>query len=378
MANKISVVIGTRPEAIKLCPVISELRRRGAAAVEVCVTGQHRTMLDQVLAAFGVVPDVDLQVMTPNQRLAELSARLLVGVDRYLAESRPGLVIVQGDTTTALCAAMAAFYARTPVAHVEAGLRTGDLASPFPEEMNRVVVSRLATLHFAPTRRAVDQLLREGVDAGRIQLTGNTVVDALLSAVARVRAAPPAVDGVPDEELSRAARIVLVTGHRRESFGAGFESICRAIGRVAERFPDALVVYPVHLNPNVREPVFRLLGGRRNVRLVEPLEYLPFVRLMDAAALILTDSGGIQEEAPSLAKPVIVMRETTERPEAVEAGVARLVGTGEEAIYGAVVELLTDQAAYARMAGVVNPFGDGRAAQRIADATLALLERAGP
>jgi UDP-N-acetylglucosamine 2-epimerase (non-hydrolysing) len=377
MGKNISIVVGTRPEAIKLCPVISALRRRGSAAVQVCVTGQHRTMLDQVLAAFEVVPDIDLHVMTPNQRLAELSARLLVGVDRHLAESQPGLVIVQGDTTTALCAAMAAFYARTPVAHVEAGLRTGDPASPFPEEMNRVLVSRLAALHFAPTRRAAEQLVREGVPEERIQLTGNTVVDALLAAVARVRAAPPAIDGVPEEALASAKRLVLVTGHRRESFGAGFESICRAIGRIAARFPDVLVVYPVHLNPNVREPVFRLLGGRPNVRLIEPLGYLPFVRLMDAATVILTDSGGIQEEAPSLAKPVLVMRETTERPEAVEAGVARLVGTAEDAIHGAVAELLTDPAAYARMAGGGNPFGDGHAATRIADATLALLERTG-
>lgn len=373
MNRKISVILGTRPEAIKLCPVITELRKRAAATVEVCVTGQHRTMLDQVLTAFHLRPDVDLDLMTPNQGLASLSARLLQEVDRYLGVSSPDLVLVQGDTTTALCAAMAAFYRRVAVGHVEAGLRTGDLASPFPEEMNRVLLTRLASLHFAPTRRALEQLRTEGVSSDRAFLTGNTVVDALLAAVSTVRQAPPPIPGVTDEELGSASGTILVTGHRRESFGVGLESICRAIRRVAERFTSALVVYPVHLNPNVREPVFRILGGVRNVRLIEPLDYMAFVRLMDAASLILTDSGGIQEEAPSLGKPVLVMRETTERPEAVEAGVARLVGTGEDEIVEAAARLLSDGAAYRSMVGRANPFGDGRASERIADAVFSFV-----
>lgn len=371
----ISFIFGTRPEAIKLCPVVLELRRRKKVGVHVCVTGQHRAMLDQVLEVFGVRPDTDLDLMAPNQGLAELTSRLLVGVDRHLAEVRPAAVVVQGDTTTAFAASLAAFYRRIPVAHVEAGLRTGNPLSPFPEETNRVLIGRMASLHFAATRRAADNLRAEGVPEDRVFVTGNTVVDALLATVGKVRAVPPAIPGLDEATLARAGKLVVVTGHRRESFGPGFEAICRAIRRIAEAFPSVLVVYPVHLNPNVREPVFRLLSNLPNVRLIEPLDYLSFVRLMDAAWLLLTDSGGIQEEAPSLGKPVLVMRDTTERPEAVEAGVARLVGASEEAIYTAAAELISNDAVRAGMTGRPNPFGDGHASERIADA---LIDFVGP
>lgn len=378
MKRKAAVIIGTRPEAIKLCPVVLALRRSAELEPHVCVTGQHRTMVDQILPAFGVTADADLAVMAPNQTLAGLSARLLAAVDAYLAEVRPDIVLVQGDTTTALCAALAAFYRAIPVAHVEAGLRTGDLRSPFPEEANRVLVGRIADLHFPPTDRARAALEAEGIPADRLLVTGNTVIDALQLAVGEVRRRPPAVTGVPEPLLASERRLVLVTGHRRESFGAGFESICGAIRRCAERFPEVAFVYPVHLNPNVREPVNRILGGVPNVLLVEPVNYLEFVRLMDRATLILTDSGGVQEEAPTLHKPVLVMRDTTERPEAVEAGVARLVGTREEAIVEGVTRLLTDAGAYAAMARGANPFGDGAASDRIvARCAAALRARAG-
>jgi UDP-N-acetylglucosamine 2-epimerase (non-hydrolysing) len=370
--TRISVLFGTRPEAIKLAPVVRALRGEAALDCRVCVTAQHREMVDQVLDAFDLVPDTDLDLMRPGQSLAQLTARSIEAIDEYLAREEPGLVLVQGDTTTVLCAALAAFYRKIPVGHVEAGLRTGDLSAPWPEEANRVLTTRLAALHFAPTERSRRNLLAEGVPAERIHLTGNTVVDALLWVLEKVRTHPPAIAALPPAltapGVGAERPMVLITGHRRESFGAGFEAICRAIAMLARQFPDTAFVYPVHLNPEVREPVHRVLGAcaGKNVYLIDPLNYLEFVALMARATLILTDSGGVQEEAPSLGKPVLVMRATTERPEAVEAGTARLVGTDEQAIVAAVSRLLTDRAAYEAMARAHNPYGDGRAAVRIA------------
>lgn len=376
--KKIALIFGTRPEAIKLCPLALALRRHGRFTPQVCVTAQHRELLDQVLEAFGVEPEVDLDVMRPNQTLPELTARVVTRLDEYLAAHRPDLVIIQGDTTTVFCAALCAYYRKIPVAHVEAGLRSGNKYAPFPEEINRVLASHLADLHFAPTATARDNLLREGVPPEQIYVTGNTVIDALLLAVEKVRAAPPAVPGLPPALQPAACgpqspRVVLITGHRRENFGQGFENICQAIARLAELFPHVHFVYPVHLNPNVRQPVGRILGqlSTRNVWLLEPLAYLPFVAMMDRSTLVLTDSGGIQEEAPSLGKPVLVMRDVTERPEAVQLGTVKLVGTDQQAIVDNVSRLLTDAEAYRAMARQVNPYGDGRACQRI----VAILER---
>jgi UDP-N-acetylglucosamine 2-epimerase (non-hydrolysing) len=371
----IAVIFGTRPEAIKLVPVILALRRQPAVACRVCITAQHRQMLDQVLHDFDLAPDADLNLMQPNQGLAGLTARAIEAIDRLLAQERPRLVVIQGDTTTTFCAALAAFYNRIPVAHVEAGLRTGNLDAPWPEEANRLLTTRLTRLHFPPTETSRRNLLAEGVPADRVFVTGNTVIDALLLARERVRARPPALPGLPESLLTRRRPLVLITGHRRENFGCGFESICRAIAELAERFPATDFVYPVHLNPNVRAPVQRILGAVRggNVYLTEPLSYLPFVALMDRATVLLTDSGGIQEEAPSLGKPVLVMRDTTERPEAVEAGTARLVGTDQKTIVGEVTRLLTDPAAHAAMARAHNPYGDGEAARRIVEACLRFL-----
>jgi UDP-N-acetylglucosamine 2-epimerase (non-hydrolysing) len=374
---KVSVVFGTRPEAIKLAPVVLALRRHGGMQCSVCVTAQHREMLDQVLQAFDIVPDEDLNVMQPSQSLVSLTSRVLERVDAYLRREAPDVVIVQGDTTTTFGAALAAFYNSIPIAHVEAGLRTGDLRAPWPEEANRVLTSHLADTHFAPTETSRLNLLREGIPADRIHVTGNTVIDALLLARERVRThrldVPPGLDaGFVDG--GRSGRMVLITGHRRESFGEGFASICLAIGELARRFADVQFVYPVHLNPNVRAVVNRILGAasdgsRRlsNIHLIDPLPYLPFVALMDRATLVLTDSGGIQEEAPSLGKPVLVMRDVTERPEAVKAGTAKLVGTRMEDIVAGVSVLLTDESAYRVMSRAVNPYGDGRATERIVD-----------
>lgn len=363
--KKVSFIFGTRPEAIKMAPVILALKRDPRCRTEVCVTAQHRSMLDQVLNIFGIVPDADLNIMKPNQTLAEITSNAIVHVDRYLKESAPDIVLVQGDTTTVLAAALTSFYHRIPVAHVEAGLRTYQRYSPFPEEVNRVLTTHVADLHFAPTETSRANLLREGVEPSRVHVTGNTVIDALLLASAKVKAAPPAVEGMDESVLNGSLPVVLITGHRRENFGEGFESICRAVAGLADRFTDHLFVYPVHLNPNVREPVFRLLGDRPNVRLIEPLSYLPFVRMMMRSRLILTDSGGIQEEAPSLGVPVLVMRNTTERPEGVEAGTVKLVGTDERAIVENVTALLTDAERYASMSSAANPYGDGRATERI-------------
>jgi len=367
--RRISLIFGTRPEAVKLCPLIHALKRRSDLVPHICVTGQHRELLDQVLEAFDVVPDVNLSLMRPDQSLGSLSARAIAGCDQYLADAKPDLVVVQGDTTTAFCAALASFYRRIPVAHVEAGLRTWNNASPFPEEINRVLTTRLAALHFAPTDQARANLLRDGVAEETVFVTGNTVIDALQLAVQRVRRQPPAIPDLPSDFLARMSDrpAVLVTAHRRENFGAGFESLCRGIAALARRFPDVDFVYPVHLNPHVREPVNRILSGKPNVHLIRPLGYLPFVALMERCHLVLTDSGGVQEEAPSLGKPVLVMRDTTERPEAVAMGTVRLVGADTHAIVQHVSELLQDRHAYDAMSRAVNPYGDGRAVARIVD-----------
>lgn len=367
---RVLAVFGTRPEAIKLAPVILRMRETPGVDCRTCATAQHRSMLDQVLALFGIAADHDLDVMTPNQTLDALTARILAGTAGVIANERPDLVLVQGDTTTCFAAALAAFYAHVPVAHVEAGLRTGDLSAPFPEEANRVLVSRIADLHFAPTTRARDNLLGESIDAGRIRVTGNTVIDALFAVRERVHAAPASAwtEAFGEDVVARwrmAAKRVLITGHRRENFGRGFQDLCCAIRTLAERHSDWQFLYPVHLNPNVQRPVRHILEGMNNVTLAEPQDYLPFVWLMDTADLILTDSGGVQEEAPSLGKPVLVMRDVTERPEAVEAGTVRLVGADRDRITDGVESVLLDDAEYARMAWAHNPYGDGRAAERI-------------
>ena len=371
--KKVVVIFGTRPEAIKLCPVVLALKKDPAFDCKVCVTGQHREMLQQVLDVFGVKPDVDFALMQPNQTLGGLTSRGIAAIDRYLAAEKPDVVMVQGDTTTVLCGALAAFYHHIPIAHVEAGLRTGNMQSPWPEEANRVLTTRLAKWHFAPTENNRDNLLKEGVPSEDIYVTGNTVIDALLLAREKVEAlAAPEVErrvGLPDGFMCSGRRMVLITGHRRENFGEGFEHICTAIRNLSERFPGADFVYPVHMNPNVREPVNRILGDHveKNVYLIQPQSYLPFVALMNRAYLVLTDSGGVQEEAPGLGKPVLVMRDTTERPEAVYAGTVKLVGTACKAIEDNVATLLRDDAAYEKMAKSVNPYGDGLAAGRIID-----------
>ncbi|MEG3156999.1 non-hydrolyzing UDP-N-acetylglucosamine 2-epimerase [Lysobacter zhanggongensis] len=367
MNKKVMVVFGTRPEAIKMAPVVSALKAAPGIDTLVAVTAQHRQMLDQVLDLFGIVPDDDLDVMEPGQTLPGAFSKILLGMGRVLEARRPDLVLVHGDTSTTLAAALAAFYAKVPVGHVEAGLRTGDMQAPWPEEANRRLTAPLTRLHFAPTKRSRDNLLAEGIASDDVHVTGNTVIDALLSVADRIASDT-------DLERSLAARfpfldgskrLVLVTGHRRENFGGGFEQMCAALADLADR-GDVQVVYPVHLNPNVQEPVRRILGSRPGVVLVEPQEYLPFVYLMTRAHLILTDSGGVQEEAPSLGKPVLVMRDTTERPEAVDAGTVRLVGTDRQRIVAEATRLLDDADAYETMSRAHNPYGDGRAAARIA------------
>ncbi len=364
------LVFGTRPEAIKMAPVHRALASDGRFRVKVCVTAQHREMLDQVLELFSIEPAYDLDLMRPGQDLTSVTASVLEGLKEVLQDAAPDFVLVHGDTTTTMAASLAAYYARIPVGHVEAGLRTGDIYSPWPEEMNRRLTGAIAALHFAPTEGAQANLLREGVTEDRDAVTGNTVIDALLTVIEQVRATDEAdflqrFDGI---DFSRS--LVLVTGHRRESFGRGFEQICEALAKLAET-PDVEIVYPVHLNPNVQEPVQRVLGSLPNVHLLEPQEYLSFLFLMDRARLVITDSGGIQEEAPSLGKPVLVMRTTTERPEAVDAGTVRLVGTEVDAIVNATRELLLDEERYRSMSVAHNPYGDGKASQRIADALFA-------
>ena len=362
-------VFGTRPEAIKLCPLILHLRdRRDSFDVRTVVTAQHRQMLDQVLTAFRVTPDYDLNLMTPGQTLASASSRMLAGLEPVYGEVRPDIVFVQGDTTTTLCGALAAFYSRIPIGHVEAGLRTGDLAQPFPEEMNRVLTGRLAAIHFAATNGARGNLLREGVQPDAIHVTGNTGIDAVLHVRDRLDSGDIPRTGW--DFLDPRKPLILVTAHRRESFGDGFENICRAVRRIAAR-GDVQVVYPVHRNPNVMGPVHRHLANAPGIHLIEPLDYVPFVDLMRRATILLTDSGGVQEEGPSLGKPIIVMRDKTERPEAVEAGTVRLAGTDEDRIVAEVWRLLDDPGARDSMSRVHNPYGDGHASQRIAEATLA-------
>lgn len=367
---KVLTVFGTRPEAIKLAPVIKELEKHPEIVSRVCVTGQHREMLDQVLQVFGIKPDWDLDLMRKGQSLFDITSDGLRGLESVLKEEKPDIVLVQGDTTTAFVASLAAYYLKIKIGHIEAGLRTEDKYNPFPEEMNRRLVDVLGDSYFAPTQRAEQNLLHEGIPAGRVFVTGNTVIDALLWMVGK-QSTP-----LSQEKLERlfgekyglelnGKRIILVTGHRRESFGEGFENICHGLKLIAEHNPNVQIAYPVHMNPNVREPVYRILGGVENIHLIEPLDYAHFVFLMKRAYLILTDSGGIQEEAPSLGKPVLVMREKTERPEAIEAGVAKLVGTKSERIFRETQRLLSDETEYETMAQAVNPFGDGKAAQRI-------------
>ena len=367
MAARILVVFGTRPEAIKMAPLLLALQADKRFESVLCVTGQHREMLDQVLSLFSLKPDFDLNIMKPGQDLTDVTTAILQQMRDVLTETQPDIVLVHGDTATTFAVTLAAYYQQIPVGHVEAGLRTGNLYSPWPEEANRKLTGALAHLHFSPTQGAAANLLAEGVEQSSIHVTGNTVIDALFQIVRRFDE-DKALGGSLAAQfpfLNAERRVVLVTGHRRESFGGGFERICEALRRTAEAFPDVDIVYPVHLNPNVREPVNRLLRGLNNIHLIEPLDYLPFVYLMSRSYLILTDSGGIQEEAPSLGKPVLVMRETTERPEAVEAGTVELVGTDVEKIVGRLKSLLDDQAAYDAMSLAHNPYGDGQACERV-------------
>lgn len=365
---KLLIVFGTRPEAIKLAPIIKEAHRAGIL-VETCNTGQHSVMLDQVLELFNIKPDYELHLMQPSQQLGGLTARVLDGVTGVLLESKPNLVLVQGDTTTAFATALASFYCKIPVGHVEAGLRTLDLQSPFPEEAMRQMIGRIASLHFAPTTRNAKNLLDEGISSESIFVTGNTVIDALLDVQQLVRAGKKneALD-IPEsliQELRGNTRMVLITGHRRENFGAAFERVCDAIRELAERHPDTLFIYPVHLNPNVVGPAQRMLGEIANVRLIEPANYYSFVYLMDRSCVILSDSGGVQEEAPSLHKPVFVTRENTERTEIIAAGAAKLVGTDVDVIVKEVSAVLESEALRQKMMVETNPYGDGHSAERI-------------
>jgi UDP-N-acetylglucosamine 2-epimerase (non-hydrolysing) len=363
---KILIIFGTRPEAIKMAPVVKELKK--VFDISVCVTAQHREMLDQVLILFGIVPDYDLNIMKPGQDLFDVTTKVLKGIKLVLMEDKPDMVLVHGDTTTSMAAAMAAFYQQIPVGHVEAGLRTHNMYSPFPEEVNRQITSRVAAYHFAPTEQARQNLLAEQVADEKIIVTGNTVIDALLSVLEKARALPfsnKLLQQLPFLKGDQTHRIVLVTGHRRENFGEGFKEICQALLSLAKTHPEVQFVYPVHFNPNVLEPVIRMLADVDNLHLIEPQDYLPFVKLMDASYLILTDSGGIQEEAPSLGKPVLVMRNSTERPEAVKVGTVKLVGANRDMIVKSTDLLLTNSDAYQNMARAHNPYGDGHASMRI-------------
>ena len=361
--RKILFIFGTRPEAIKLCPVILKLREDPSRFdVRVCATAQHRAMLDQVLEVFNVRPDYDLDLMLPGQTLFQSTSRILTGLEPVLTADQPAIVIVQGDTTSTFCGALAAFYKGIPVGHVEAGLRTGDMSQPFPEEMNRVLTGRLATLHFASTEQAAANLRREGVAPASIGVTGNTGIDAVL--FVRDGLEQGRLHGREWPNLNPKKKLIVVTAHRRESFGPGFDRICNALVDLARR-DDVQIVYPVHPNPNVQEPVSRILHNEPNILLTEPLSYVPFVDLMRRADLLITDSGGIQEEGPSLGKPILVLREKTERPEAVEAGTVKLVGTNRENIVRQAVQLLENREMYDAMARVHNPYGDGDASERI-------------
>lgn len=372
--RKVMVVFGTRPEAIKMAPVVDALKAHPELEPVVVVTAQHRQMLDQVLELFDITPDADLDIMQPGQTLPDITARIVQGMTPVFAEHKPDIVLVHGDTSTTLSTALAAFYARVPIGHVEAGLRTGNMQAPWPEEMNRRLTAPLASLHFAPTEGSRANLLREGTDPDTIHVTGNTVIDALLQVADKLTSTPALQSSMQDRFplLDPRKRMLLVTGHRRENFGDGFERICKALAELARR-PDLTIVYPVHLNPNVQEPVHRHLSGLDNVHLIDPQDYLPFVHLMQRSDIILTDSGGVQEEAPSLGKPVLVMRDTTERPEAVDAGTVKLVGTDHSRIVAEVSRLLDDANAYREMSMAHNPYGDGNACKRITNAIEAAL-----
>ena len=363
---KVLSVFGTRPEAIKMAPLVKALMHDAHFDAKVCVTAQHRQMLDQVLSLFNIHPDFDLDLMRPDQSLSELTAHILCSMATVFSQWRPDIVLVHGDTSTTLAAAQAAYYAKIAVGHVEAGLRTGDKYAPWPEEMNRRLTGALADLHFAPTQKARENLLREGIDLKLVYVTGNTVIDALLEIETRIKTNVALQNQLASHFpfLDPSKRLLLVTGHRRENFGNGFEHICQALATIAKR-DDVQIIYPVHLNPHVQEPVRRLLADIPHVSLIPPQEYLPFIYLMHRCTLVLTDSGGIQEEAPALGKPVLVMRDTTERPEAIEAGTAKLVGTDRRYIVEEVFRLLDDPEAYRVMASASNPYGDGMAAQRI-------------
>jgi len=371
---KVLCVFGTRPEAIKMAPVIKELKKHpDCFETRICITAQHREMLDQMLKLFVITPDVDLDLMKPDQTLPDLTAKVIRAMTEILKEEKPDWVLIQGDTTTVMATALAAFYLRIPVGHIEAGLRTDDRYSPFPEEINRRIVSVLATYHFAPTERARERLLAEGIDLCKVFLTGNTIVDA----IQWILESPPSREskelfsrlGLPGPSEARTEdlpfKLIIVTAHRRESFGSPFESLCHGLLAIAERNPDVLLVYPVHLNPKVREPVNRILSGHPRIRLIDPLPYEPFVRLMNVSYLILTDSGGIQEEASVLGKPVLVLRDVTERPELIEAGIGKLVGTDSQKILMETERLLKDEEVYRSMARQAQLFGDGHAAERI-------------
>ena len=369
--KKILLVLGTRPEAIKMAPLVKALQKDTEHfETRVCVTAQHRQMLDQVLEVFGITPEYDLNIMAPNQDLYDITAKVLLGLREVLKDFRPDTVLVHGDTTTSMAASLAAFYMQIPVGHVEAGLRTYNMLSPWPEEMNRQVTDRICTYYFAPTEQSRANLLQENIDAKKIFITGNTVIDALLMAVDIISTTAGVKEKMAKELQEKGYTVgdreyILVTGHRRENFGDGFLHICKAIKELAALHPEMDIVYPVHLNPNVQKPVYELLSGLSNVYLISPLDYLPFIYAMQHSTLLLTDSGGVQEEAPSLGKPVLVMRDTTERPEAVEAGTVKLVGTDAEAIVSNVTALLQDKEMYKRMSETHNPYGDGQACERI-------------
>lgn len=383
--KKILLVFGTRPEAIKMAPLVKELQQQPEAfQTVVCVTGQHREMLDQVLRIFEIIPDFDLDIMKPGQDLYEITARVLIGMRDVLQKVKPDIVLVHGDTTTSTATALAAFYQQIPVGHVEAGLRTNNIYSPWPEEMNRQITSRIASFHFSPTSLSMSNLISEGIDANNIEVTGNTVIDALHLVINKIKTNPNiekeilstiGTYGIKEMLLSSwsdSRRLVLITGHRRENFGDGFLNICHAIKELAIKYPNVDFVYPVHLNPNVKKPVYEILGNNdnnslSNILLIPPLDYLPFVYLMNKCYLVLTDSGGIQEEAPGLGKPVLVMRDTTERPEAVNAGTVLLVGTDKGRIVNEVSRLFNDQEHYSNMSQATNPFGDGYACERISE-----------
>ena len=377
----ILVVFGTRPEAIKIAPVVRALKNNRDIDVKICVTAQHREMLDKVLMIFEIIPDFDFNIMRSGQDLFDVMSNVMLKMRDLLEEIKPKIVIVHGDTTTSAAAAMASFFCNVPIAHIEAGLRTHDLQAPFPEEFNRRLTGMVSAFHFAPTLTSQKNLLNEGVNENNIFVTGNSVIDALFLALERIKTDPNLsnqVENLLGERLCfewRLKKYILVTGHRRENFGCGFLEICAAIAELSDFYPDLHFVYPVHLNPNVQEPVQKMLAGKSNVHLIEPLDYFPFVELLRCCHIVLTDSGGIQEEAPSLGKPVLVMRDVTERPEAVSAGTVKLVGASRENIVNAVKVLMEEEVVYEQMAKAINPYGDGKACQRIVDQLTLIIQK---